>query len=191
VADAIALIAAGPCLQASVEAISAAILQVNSQLSDALASGVHSRAMGTTVIAVAIADAECACLWAGDSRLYLYRNLGLYQMSCDHSIVQELLDQGVIEMDEISSHPQRHIITRAVGVDPALELEVISFRLQSGDVLLLCSDGLYTELNADAIMQVLAQDGDCTHKAQALIEGVLEGRARDNVTVTVIEIGQT
>jgi len=140
------------------------------------------------VVALTIVDDECACLWAGDSQLYLYRGDSLYQMSRDHSVVEELIEQGVIQPEEAHQHPQRHVITRAVGVDEALELEQISFTLETNDVLLLCSDGLYGELHPDAIMTILAQEDTCNQKAETLIQRTLAGEARDNVTVSVIAV---
>ena len=188
VADAVAGITAQADLQTTVNAIQAAVLRVNIQLTEELTLGLQNQVMGSTVVAVAIAGDECACLWAGDSRLYLYRDGCLYQMSRDHSVVEELIEQGVIEAEEAASHPQRHVITRAVGADPELELDMISFTLQAGDVLLLCSDGLYGELDPDHIMDILAQDHESAWKAHQLIDQVLAGQARDNVTVSVIAL---
>lgn len=186
--EALALLEAGPNLAASVELLRTAIEKVNVALCGDYILAQTGGTCGSTVVALAIAGAECACLWAGDSRLYLYRAGGLYQMSRDHSLVQELLDQRLIESHEAGQHPRRHVITRAVGADIVLELDQILFSLQPDDLLLLCSDGLYCELDADTILGVLAQPFSCEHKVNQLIEQALERGARDNVTVNLIEV---
>lgn len=113
--EALALLEAGPNLAASVELLRTAIEKVNVALCGDYILAQTGGTCGSTVVALAIAGAECACLWAGDSRLYLYRAGSLYQMSRDHSLVQELLDQRLIESHEAGQHPRRHVITRAVG----------------------------------------------------------------------------
>ena len=188
VVDSVAGVTAEGELQSTVNAIQEAVLQVNYRLTEELTLGLQNQVMGSTVVAVAIMDDECACLWAGDSRLYLFRADCLYQMTRDHSVVEELIQQGVIQPEEVETHPRRHVITRAVGADVALELEMISFGLQAGDVLLLCSDGLYGELGPDQIMAILATGQDSESMAGQLIEQVLAGPARDNVTVSVISL---
>mgnify|MGYP001199982100 CR=1 FL=1 len=175
-------------LEQGIEQLRDVILGVNYRLSAEMTMTREDQVMGCTVVALTIVDDECACLWAGDSRLYLYRGNSLYQMSRDHSVVEELIEQGVIQPEEALQHPQRHVITRAVGVDEALELEQISFTLEANDVLLLCSDGLYGELHPDAIMTILAQEDTCNQKAETLIQRTLAGEARDNVTVSVIAV---
>ena len=175
-------------LAARIDRVITAIQQVNHRLTTEMTIAGEDQVMGCTVVALIIVDDECACLWAGDSRLYLLRDDCLYQMSRDHSVVEDLIEQGVLQPEEAASHPQRHVITRAVGVDDELQLEQISFQLQDHDVLLLCSDGLYGELHPDAIMAILAQDMDSQVMAQELIQQTLAGEARDNVTVSVITV---
>lgn len=175
-------------LEQGIEQLREVILGVNYRLSAEMTMTREDQVMGCTVVALTIVDDECACLWAGDSRLYLYRGDSLYQMSRDHSVVEELIEQGVIQPEEALQHPQRHVITRAVGVDEVLDLEQISFTLEANDVLLLCSDGLYGELHPDAIMTILAQEDTCNQKAETLIQRTLAGEARDNVTVSVIAV---
>ena len=188
VVESVAGVTARGELQSTVNAIQEAVSHVNYRLTEERTLGLQNQVMGSTVVAVVIMDEECACLWAGDSRLYLYRADCLYQMTRDHSVVEELIQQGVIQPEEAESHPQRHVITRAVGADSALELEMISFALQAGDVLLLCSDGLYGELTPEQIMTILGAGQDSETMAGRLIERVLAGQARDNVTVSVISL---
>ena|SRR3990167_2135433 len=186
--EALALLETGPSLAGSVELLRSAIQKVNVALCGDFILAQTGGVCGSTVVALAIVGGECACLWAGDSRLYLYRAGSLYQMSRDHSLVQELLDQRLIESHEADRHPRRHVITRAVGAALTLELDQILFSLQPDDLLLLCSDGLYCELDADSIRQVLAQPAGCEHKVNQLIKQALACGARDNVTVNLIEV---
>ncbi len=187
VVDAIATIETQSTLEETMVALHEAIQEVNRVITQERTLTDENQIMGCTVLALVTADKECACLWAGDTRLYLYRDDCLYQMSRDHSVVQEMVDSGMLREEEMDDHPQSHIITRAVGVEEELELDFISFDLQENDVLLLCSDGLYGELSADRIMSLLAQGHSCTDKAQALLNAVLSGQAKDNVTISVIE----
>lgn len=188
VADALANLQVQDDLQCRIDRVSTALHQVNQRLTLEMTITHEDQVMGSTVVALIIHEEECACLWAGDSRLYLYRDQCLYQMSRDHSLVEELIEQGVIAPEEAAAHPQRNVITRAVGVDEELQLEQISFQLQPQDVLLLCSDGLHGELHPDAIMTILGQDMDTQVMAQELIQQTLAGAARDNVTVSVIAV---
>ena len=175
-------------LAARIDLVTTALQQVNHRLTAEMTITHDDQVMGCTVVALVIEGDECACLWAGDSRLYLYRDHCLYQMSRDHSLVEEMIEQGLLQPEDAASHPQRHVITRAVGVDEELQLEQISFQLQARDVLLLCSDGLHSELHPDAIMAILEQDMDTQVMAQELIQQTLAGPARDNITVSIIAV---
>ena len=190
VSDAVDKVVAATDLDQKVAGLTAAIQSANTCLTQERTLAPDSGVMGCTVLAVVISGAECACVWAGDSRLYLLRENGLYQLSKDHSVVQELLDKGLIAADERETHPQRHVITRAVGANPELELDFLALDLLPDDVLMLCSDGLYSEIGPDLIMSILSSTEDCDTKASRLLESVLSAAARDNVTVSVIEVEQ-
>lgn len=187
VVDAVAAACGAQSIEANLQSIDSAMQQVNLHMQRSDGSE-QSSIMGSTVLVVLAMDNQCACLWAGDSRLYLYRDHLLYQMSKDHSLVQELADQGIIKEEEMQHHPKSHVITRAVGAHPELELERIYFDLLPSDQLLMCSDGLYNELSLEDIIQVLGSDQSVNEKAQSLLNQVLIGQAKDNVTVTVIEM---
>ena len=187
-ADTLALQQAGLSLDVTAARLQAAIERVNSILSTDSVLGSSGGICGSTIVTVALTDNEGACLWAGDSRLYLCRAGQLRQISRDHSLVQELVEKRLIEPHEARLHPQRHVITRAVGANLRLELDQVRFSVQAGDQLLLCSDGLHCELDADTIRQVLVQQSDCENKVNQLIEHALACGARDNVTVNLIEL---
>lgn len=147
------------------------------------------RAMIASTLVVLLArDGHFACLWAGDSRIYLLRNHQLSQVTRDHSLVQELVDAGAISAEEAEGHPRANVITRAVGADSeTLELEKVSGRLMAGDRFLLCSDGLNKTLPDSELAVVLAAD-DAESPAQGLVNTALDRRATDNVTAVTIDI---
>jgi protein phosphatase len=123
--------------------------------------------MGSTVVALLANGSSAACLWAGDSRVYLYRNGRLLQLTRDHS------------------HPDSNMITRAVGAADAIELDLETVAARDGDMFLLCSDGLSNPVGEQAIAEALAP-GDCTHAAQELIALARANGGRDNITAIVV-----
>jgi len=141
---------------------------------------------GSTVVAFLAHDRQGLVMWAGDSRLYLFRQRRLYQVSRDHSFVEELLAMGGITPEEARSHPRANVITRAVGAGEELVLDLNIFELQHGDLLLLCSDGLYKELEDPEIAALMAKSDSPARIAQDLIGACLERNAQDNVTVVVV-----
>jgi serine/threonine protein phosphatase PrpC len=102
--------------------------------------------IGSTIVVLHIADGVAQIFWAGDSRAYRAGVEGWEQLTNDHSLVQQLLDSGLIDREQAARHPQGHVITRALGVDGVVETETMSFPVARGDVLLLCSDGLSRSL---------------------------------------------
>jgi len=138
----------------------------------------------TTVVVLMARGGHFACLWAGDSRAYLLREGELQQITRDHSLVQELVASGLVSPEDAESHPQANVITRAVGSPEPLELDKVSGRLQAGDVLLMCSDGLFKALPEAELAGALL-DG-CS--AQQLLDQALQAGARDNVTVVVVRV---
>lgn len=141
---------------------------------------------GSTVVAFLAHGRQGLVMWAGDSRLYLFRQGHLYQVSRDHSFVEELLAMGGITPEEARSHPRANVITRAVGAGEELVLDLDIFELQHGDLLLLCSDGLYKELEDREIAALMARPDTPARIAQDLIGACLERKAQDNVTVVVV-----
>ncbi|OUR86617.1 hypothetical protein A9Q81_28245 [Gammaproteobacteria bacterium 42_54_T18] len=172
-----------------IEYIEEALQQVNQKLAFEMTVGIGNEIMGSTVVVAACHDHQCTCLWAGDSRLYVQRQGELYQISKDHSVVQDMIDDGVLSADQAENHPQSHVITRAIGVHDELDLSRVTFDLQPDDVLMLCSDGLYNEVDAATIRNLLSDRSlDCELKAQALLGAALDTDARDNISVSVIQV---
>ena len=141
---------------------------------------------GCTVVVLLAVDAHFACLWAGDSRLYRLRAGRLNQLTRDHSLVQELIDQGQLTPEAARTHPWRNRITRAVGIGDRLELDAMQDRLLPGDRFLLCTDGLTGELEDTDIASTLASAAP-EPAANALIALALERGGRDNITFVIVE----
>lgn len=138
----------------------------------------------STVAVLLLERGFFVCLWVGDSRIYLWRGGELFQLTRDHSLVQEMVDAGTLSPWEAQSHPSGNIITRAVGAGGAtLQVEKRSGEILPGDRFLVCSDGLNKTMNDDEICQLLGGDGD---PAAKMLEIALRRRARDNVSIIVV-----
>lgn len=169
-------------LSALVDAAEDRLLEANRRLLT-LAMRQKERTIGSTVVALLVRDRHAACLWAGDSRLYRIRGQRIEQITQDHAMVEDMVASGLITREEATDHPQANRITRAIGAMPSLFLDMELFELQSGDIFLLCSDGLYKELTNEEISRTLGNDEKAVDK---LIMFSLERNARDNVTVVAI-----
>jgi protein phosphatase/serine/threonine-protein phosphatase Stp1 len=142
----------------------------------------------STIVVLLARDTHYACLWAGDSRVYLLRSGRLRRLTRDHSLVQEMFDAGAISAAEAEHHPAANIITRAVGAE-TLELDKVTDRLCPGDRFLLCSDGLFKTLPEHALTEVLAAEID--DPAERLLTAALERQPGDNVTAVTVEVRAT
>lgn len=145
--------------------------------------------MGTTVAAARVKGDRFEVAWVGDSRIYLWRDGQLMQLSQDHSYVQELIANGALTHEQARSHPHRNVVTQALGVtDPRnLNVETITGELRPGMQLLLCSDGLTEEVDDPSIGRVLArQDCSAQECAETLVAAALDGGGSDNITVLVV-----
>ena len=144
--------------------------------------------IASTIVVMLARNEHFACLWAGDSRAYLLRRGELQQITRDHSLVQEMVDAGLVRPEDAEGHPRANVITRAVGatMDNAFEMDKVSDRILPGDRFLLCSDGLCKTLSASDIASLLASDNGVS-PPEALIAAALAAKASDNVTaVTVV-----
>jgi serine/threonine protein phosphatase PrpC len=150
-------------------------------------SRMSGRTTGATIVALLARHGRCAWLWAGDSRGYRLREQCLTRMTRDHSLVQQLVDDGMIAAAEARHHPRANIITRAVGAEQTLELELRHDTILPGDRLLLCSDGLTGVLDDGEIADILGRHL-LEEAADGLIAAALAGGARDNVTAVLIQV---
>jgi protein phosphatase len=144
--------------------------------------------MGTTLTAVYVGDSELAIAHVGDSRAYLFRDRSLIRLTQDHSLVEELVRRGKLTEEQAAEHPQRSIITRALGVDPEVEVDTLSYSARSGDVVLLCSDGLTSMINEEQIAAILREDSDLDRAGERLIDKANEAGGRDNITVVLFRL---
>ncbi len=175
------IVSKGESLETAILAADNAILNHSIENNDALP-------MGTTVVAAQLAGDRYDIAWIGDSRIYHY-NDSLKQISRDHSYVQELIDQGAISPDQARKHPQRNVVTQALGVTHPdhLQIETCTGSLQPGDQLLLCSDGLTEEVDDEAISRILAESTNPQDSVDKLILASLDNGGSDNITVVLIQ----
>ena len=138
--------------------------------------------MGTTLTALNISENNVCLLHVGDSRCYRYRDKKLEQLSIDHTVMQELIDQGRLSPDEVASHPQRSLLTQALMGDSGITPILINFQIKSGDKFLLCSDGLSNVLSNYEIIKIIEANSD-EQVIPALIAAVKEKGAPDNITI--------
>lgn len=143
-------------------------------------------AMGATVVAAMIQNAVATIAWVGDCRAYLWRGAGLRLLTRDHTVVQEMVDQGLLRDDAREGHPERHVVTRAVGAEPAVRIDTLTLPLVAGDRLILCSDGLTTCLHDPDIARIAAAADDPQALCRALITQTLVAGAPDNVSVVCV-----
>jgi PPM family protein phosphatase len=155
------------------------------QSQDAAASG-----MGTTMTVALVEDGRVAFGHVGDSRAYLIRGGALEQLTEDHSLVAELVRSGKLSPEEAEGHPQRSVITRALGTDPDVDVDTFSVETKPGDLFLICSDGLTTMVDDETILEEVARNRhDLKSAAKALVRAANKGGGEDNITVVFFEIG--
>ncbi|HLY49630.1 MAG TPA: Stp1/IreP family PP2C-type Ser/Thr phosphatase [Solirubrobacteraceae bacterium] len=146
----------------------------------------QSRAgMGTTLTAAYLDDADLAIAHVGDSRAYLFRGGELRRLTQDHSLVDELVRQGKLTEEQAAEHPQRSIITRALGPEPEVEVDTWSYPVKAGDVMLLCSDGLTSMVSEERVADILGSAPSLRAAADELIREANEAGGRDNITVVL------
>jgi PPM family protein phosphatase len=153
---------------------------------DATASG-----MGTTITLALVEDGSVTFGHVGDSRAYLIRDHSIEQLTDDHSLVAELVRSGRLSPEEAEIHPQRSVITRALGTDPDVDVDTFSVEPRSGDLFLICSDGLTSMVEDDVIRDVVERRrGDLDAAARELVEKANRSGGEDNITVVFFEIAE-
>lgn len=145
--------------------------------------------MGTTITVALVEDAGVTIGHVGDSRAYRYREGSIEQITEDHSLVNELMKSGKLSPEEAETHPQRSVITRALGTDPDVDVDSFTVETQTGDVFLLCSDGLTTMVDDDGILGLLEKHRDDLDRAtKSLVSAANRGGGEDNITVIAFAI---
>jgi protein phosphatase len=177
VRDALAALEPEASLARGVDAVGAALSRVNDYLYSLSLRPVKPVVSGTTVVVLLVSGAKGVCLWAGDSRLYRLRSGSLEQLTDDHAEAAA---------EDTDSGAGSNVITRAVGGHARLELDHASFDVRPGDRFLLCSDGLYRELSAGDLREIL-ESGDAISTVDELTNRTLLGEAADNVTAVIVD----
>jgi serine/threonine-protein phosphatase Stp1 len=160
--------------------------EANRRLLTMTRSARTARAIGSTIVLVVADASSFSCLWAGDSRAYLARRGVLNQLTRDHSLVQQLVDSGDLDIASAAFHPNANIITRAVGAAPQLTIDCVEGEMRLEDVFLLASDGLTRLLSDSEILQEL-EASDLEAAANRMINTCLDRKAPDNVTFIIIK----
>jgi len=167
-------------------AIKEAVYHANSRVYAVASSLEHYHGMGTTVV-VALADHDSIVLGhIGDSRAYRWDGQRVEQLTDDHSLVNELLKSGQISKEEAGQHPRRHVLTRALGTEPFVEVEVANHKWAKNDILLLCTDGLSSLVDTEQMESVMRDGDDLERKADRLVEIALNAGGEDNITVILL-----
>lgn len=150
------------------------------------------RSAGTTVVAAILVEVDGEPAWLlanlGDSRIYRFSGGRLVQVSVDHSLVQELLDAGRISPDQVATHPERNVITRALGDPDGAEPDYFVVRLPDAERLLLCSDGITGMIDDEAVAAILADTADPRDAADRLVAAALAAGGEDNATAVVVDV---
>ncbi len=146
------------------------------------------KGMGTTITAITIVGNKGYCTHVGDSRMYVYRNQELKQLTTDHTFIQEMVLSGRLTEDEARAHPNRNMITRAVGIGANVEVDTFEVDILEKDILLICSDGLTGMITNDDICKNLATSETIEQKTQKLVQQALDNGGEDNVTVILVEV---
>jgi protein phosphatase len=146
------------------------------------------RGMGSTLVAALILGKDYIAANVGDSRMYQYHNKTLFAVTTDHSLVEQLVLAGAITKDEARVHPQRNIITRAMGVSSSVDIDLFERLWVPGDILMLCSDGLHGSVEEDDIITVLSSGRSLESMCDVLVQLALDNGGTDNITVILIRL---
>lgn len=146
------------------------------------------RGMATTVVMAYLYHGEAYIANLGDSRAYICRAGGIRRITKDHTYVNELIDKGLITEDEAEVHKQKNVITRALGAEPNVAPDFYKLPLHSGDVLLLCTDGLYGEVGEPRMEEILAEGKNMNDTCADLVDAALQSGGRDNITVVCVRV---
>ncbi len=173
------------------ERVASLIQEANRRVHERSSVDPATSGMGTTMTVALVEDGGVVIGHVGDSRAYLVRDRQIEQITEDHSLVNELLKTGRLSPEEAETHPQRSVITRAVGTDPDVDVDSFVVDTRDGDVFLICSDGLTDMVADDEILDVVEHNlGNLDRAAKQLISAANRGGGEDNITVVAFSIGR-
>jgi PPM family protein phosphatase len=177
--------------EAGEDAVAALIQEANRRVYEAAASDEARAGMGTTVTAALVEADSVRIGHVGDSRAYRARDGALEQLTEDHSLVAELVRSGKLSPEEADVHPQRSVITRVLGTDPEVDVDTFEVEARPGDVFMICSDGLTSMVEDEAILALLGRPGrTLEQRAHSLVDAANRGGGEDNITVILFELGE-
>lgn len=187
VIETLALVPPNPSLETFVSDSITALAMTNSELISLAHSASRARTIGTTVVGLAISGRRFGCFWAGDSRAYRIRQGEIAQLTRDHSLVQDLMDAGMLDPAEAEDHPNANVVTRAVGASEELDVDTSTGDAQEGDYFLLASDGL-TRVVSDSEIYAEITAAPIAEAADRLTQIVLSRGAPDNVSLIIVQV---
>ncbi|NNC47228.1 MAG: serine/threonine-protein phosphatase [Sphingomonas sp.] len=170
------------------EKASAILEEVNGDLVTMAQGGAKSGTIGTTVVGLVIDEAQFGIFWAGDSRAYRVRDGAIAQLTRDHSLVQDLVEAGMLAFEDAEHHPDANVVTRAVGAKEMLKVATRTGDTRSGDIFVIASDGLTKVVEKFEILDIVTSRNPM-QSVDALLEMTLQRGAPDNVTIQVIRVG--
>ncbi len=170
-----------------VAVIKEAVEEVNAMLLAEAEADESKAGMGTTIVAATVVGGKLYAANVGDSRLYVINQAGITQVTRDHSLVEEMVRMGEMDKRAARHHPDKNIITRAVGVFPEVAVDFFEIALAREDTILMCSDGLTNMVEDSEIKRIILGQRDIVEKAQKLVETANRNGGRDNITVVLID----
>jgi serine/threonine protein phosphatase PrpC len=170
------------------ERLAGRIQSANRRIYDLSHSDQELAGMGTTLTAAYLSDLDLAIAHVGDSRAYIFRDGTLTRLTQDHSLVGFLIREGKLTEEQAAEHPQRSIITRALGIEADVEVDTYTISVRAGDVVLLCSDGLTSMIDEERIASILAAHSDLDQAGEQLIGAANDAGGRDNITVVLFRL---
>jgi PPM family protein phosphatase len=170
------------------ERLATRVREANAQIYERSRADRGRAGMGTTLTAAYVDDTHVAIAHVGDSRAYLFRHGTLQRLTQDHSLVDELVRRGKLTEEQAAEHPQRSIITRALGPEPDVEVDTWTYPARAGDVVLLCSDGLTSMISEERVRAILAEHDNLDEAGDELIREANEAGGRDNITVVLFRL---
>lgn len=171
-----------------IDAIEESLIAVNNKLIKMAEA--EDQLIGSTIVGMTVRQKKAFMYWAGDSRVYLFRDQKLSQISIDHTMVQELVIRGEITEEEARNHPEKNVITRAIGSDEPLFVEFCSTEILPGDIYFVCSDGVEKELSDQEVENCFNSGSELDVVAEDILTKVLDRGARDNVTLIAIQFSE-
>lgn len=162
------------------------VINANKAVYDEAKNNESESGMGTTFTCACIENEKLYAVHVGDSRIYILRNSRLCQITNDHSFVMEMVKQGRITLEEARVHPKRNIITRAVGTEDTIDVDTVIKELKDGDIILICSDGLYGMMSDEEIEKIILGNENIEECIEKLIETANENGGKDNISAILI-----